>query len=113
MNIQTNWYDSKEHIEKEISVSGLAGLHRVMNSRIDAAKLSDESLTEFYIAGNWQADQFGQWKKILWAEGKPDIEFPLVLTDNDWWIFCQDNNQAESIVTYITLNIFRVYFLKA
>lgn len=82
------WYDDQGKIMARIVEGGLKGLNEVAHARHEAHYERGEMLSEYIIEGAWWTDSCGNWGKIIWPKGRPDLVFFLVDSPADYERFC-------------------------
>lgn len=85
------WYDDSERMTEKIVEGNLKGLNEIAHERHGAHYDRNEMLHEFIIMGAWYTDSCGNWGKIQWPKGRPDLQFPLVLSTENYGKFCEEN----------------------
>ena len=86
--MDTPWYDDPGKIMKTIVEGGLKGLNEVAHARHEAHYDRGERLNDYIIEGSWYTDSCGNWGKLQWPKGRPDLAFMLVLTPAGYNEFC-------------------------
>ena len=71
-----SWYDSREEMVKCLLSRGLAGLNDLANARHEAYYEKREWLREWYVLGNWFADQCGNFGKVMWPSAQYVPQIP-------------------------------------